>query len=541
MPDDLVPPQQRNLIDRISSFFKKQPIDTGGDEGIVDLLTTERLIVNWQADSIFGSKPDRMAKYRDYDVMDNDLVEISSALDLYADFICANAGDDVGAVFTIEVESGENTRVSDIVEAFDERTDIQDRVWFMARNLVKKGDSFYEIVASADWVEKLKFLAAEEMFINIDPRTRRKIPETPYIQRDLQQWNVIAEFAPWEIVHFKLGEEDYGVDFGLLAKLRRTFRVQRMLEDALVVTRVVRAGQKGVYKIDVTGFGELEAARFIQRVKLINKKARLFSKDGKIKTEQDPLSGIEDIYIPTRRNGGVTDFQIVGGERQLGSIDDVEHFHNKLFAATKVPKAYLGYERDVNSKATLEQQHIAFTRAVRRFRGALLDGLRKIYKVEFLMNGIDPNAFDWRIKFDPVGDADEETKWKIEQLKAQVMVSYANLGIAIPNEWIIRRLFLNLNPAEADELLELMAKEEEQRKKDAEAETEKQFDLQKRMAALQYQNQPQAPAPSVSEPPPAKELESLLKKIQSDEKLMKRVRMVERDIRSLRWGRDGSR
>jgi hypothetical protein len=558
-PNDVVSPKQQSLISKITGLFRGKSIVTLPDEDNIpiDFLTTERANFNWMGDSLFGPKNDRPGKYKDFDTMDSDLVELSSALDLYADFICANAGGEQGAPFTIDVETNVPQKVADVVEAFDERTNIQTRLWFMSRNVVKYGDAFYEIVASEKGIVKLKFLSPYECFVNIDPKTRRRNPEVPYIQRDLSTWGTVAEFAPWEIVHFKVGEDEYGVDYGLLGKLRRTFRIQRMLEDSLVVTRVVRAGQRGIYKIDVTGMGELEAARFIQRVKTINKKQRMFGSDGKIKQELDPLSGLEEIYIPTRRNGGVTDYQVISSDSMRGGIDDVEHFHNKLFAATKVPKAYLGYERDVNSKATLEQQHISFTKAVRRFRSSLADGIKKIYKVEFLLNGIDPNSFDWKVKFADMGDADEQTRWQIELLKAQVLAGFGNVGVLAPKEWIVKRLFLNLTPAEADELIDLMAAAEEQAKADAEAQAaqaqadqekqmQQQFDFQQRMTALQYQGQPPATAPGepaqpgqalpAENPPTPAELASLESAIRNNPELMRKVRRTEAILKQILRG-----
>jgi len=443
--------QKLSLIQKVTRLFKKVT-----PEHLRSLITTERETYRWEDAKLFDPRPDRLSKYDDYDSMDNDIVEISSALDLHADFI-TSVGDEV---YDIEFGEERREREAEIVEELENRLELKPRTWFIARNIIKYGDAFYEVVAAPMMIVKLKFLPQDEIFLNYTKEGRID-NDIPWVQRDREMMQIVAEFAPWEIVHFKVGEEDYGVNYSLLAKMRRTFRILRMLEDTLIVTRVTRANQRGVHKVDVTGMGELEAARFIRRLKIINRRKKYFDSSGKLKTELDPLNQQEDIFIPVRKGGANSDYTVVGGERHLGKIEDVEHFHNKLFAGTKVPKAYLGFERDVNAKATLMQQNVAFTRAVKRSRQALSRGLKKIYKTEFLLRGVDPNSFSWKIKFPALGEADEEARWQIEKLKAECVKIYGEVGMLLPVEWIVKKLFMNLSAQEAETLLDMMGAEDQ--------------------------------------------------------------------------------
>lgn len=490
--------EKLGLVNRISKIFKRY-----SPESFLDIITTERKFTSFETASIFGLSTDRNSKYTDYDRMDTELVELSSSLDLYADFMTVQQNSDLGNAYDIEFIGKSPAKASETVANLDTRTGIQNQVWFMSRNIVKYGDAFYEIVASKDRVESFKFLSPYECFINYDPKTGRKDRKIPYVQRDRQQSRLVAEFAPWEIAHFKIGEEDYGVNYSLFSTLRRTYRILRMLEDSIVVTRVVRAGSKGVYHVDVTGMSELEAARFIRRMKIINRRERLFNAQGKIRTEIDPLAGLEEVYIPIRRStaGSTSSYQVVGGERHLGEIQDVEHFHNKLFAATKVPKAYVGYERDVNSKATLREQQMTFLRAVRRFRGGLAEGIKKIYKVEFILNGYDPNDVEWHLKFPTAADADDQVRWTIESLKAQALTGFMNLGIMLPPEWIVKKIFMNLPPAEADELYQLIKKEEKKQQDLQAQQQQQQMDMQAQAQGTPPGGNPGDPFAGLNLPP----------------------------------------
>jgi len=441
---------KRGLIDKITGMFKKAT-----PEWLANLLTTERQTFRIADAEIFDLGRARLSKYSDYDRMDMEMVELSSAVDLYADWV-TQSGSEAGEVFMLELPGGGKERERKIVKALDNRLELKERVWFIARNTGKYGDAFYELVASKLMIIKLIHLPCKEMFINYDEAGKID-RDIPYYQKESSTDKQIAQFAPWEIVHFKIGEEDYGVNYSIFSKLRRTFRVQKMLEDSMVITRMTRANQQGVYYVDCSGMTEREATRYLRRVKLINRRKRYFDTEGKLKTKFNPLAENEDLYIPVRKGSG-DKFEKIGGERHLGDIKDIEHFHNKLFAATKVPKAFLGYERDVNAKATLVQQNIAFTRAIKRQRFALARGLKKIYRVEFICNGIDPEALDMQIRFPALGEADEEAKWTIAKLRAETTKIYGEIGLQLPVEWIVRKM-LDLTTVEADELIALLGVE----------------------------------------------------------------------------------
>jgi len=449
---------QKQLIDKISALFKRTE-----PEAIP--VTTEQRQTSWNEVRLFKLDNDRLAHYKDYDDMDSDIVEISSSLDVHADFaVSGTTNNELYSCMVDEKSVGSKLdTVNSIIANLEKRTKLKERVWLMVRRIVKSGDCFYEIVCSPQEIVKLKPLPVETIFLNLEDGVVNK--EQPYYQiNELGKPDIY--FAPWEIVHFKAGDGLYGYKYSILKRLRRTYRVLRMLEDTLVVTRVVRANQQGVYEIDVTGMSEREATRYIRKIQLMNKRRPYFDSEGKLRFGDDPLKPREDVYVPVRK-GGVSSFRVIEGDQNLGEITDVEHFHNKLFAGTKVPKAYLGFERDVNAKATLVQQNIAFAREVRRHRIALVGGLKKIYILEFLLAGIDPFSFSWRFKFPPLGDPDEKVRWEIEELKARTLKTYADMGIVIPTEWIVRNLFLNLTPEEADTLLDMMGEgtSEEKKKK----------------------------------------------------------------------------
>ena len=434
-------------MSKLTSLWKSKG---NTDPSELDRATSERLIHEWGSfGSMISLRNERKSKYKDYDEMDREITELSSALDLYADFI-VSGGSASEEVYNVEVKKGQK-KISDTIENLESRLQTKSRIWYIARQVAKYGDAFYEVVINSYNVVKFVRLSPYTIFVN---RTKEGYLDAdhPYIQKGSNLDVVVAEFEPWEITHFKMSEGDYGVDNSIYHNTRRTYKIVRMLEDSALIGRLTRAHQRLVYKIDVTNMGVAEALRYIEKLKKMYKGRKFTDNDGKLRTESNLLKPQEDIWLPVRkeRSAGV---EVIAADPSVRAIADIEHFHNKLFAGTKAPKAYLGFERDVNAKATLTQQHLAFTKAVRRFRHVLALGLRHLYKVEFIMQKIDPNSFEWKLKFPGLGAADDEMKWDIEGMKAQMVSTYRTAGVIIPTDWVIKNIFMDLTPAESDELI----------------------------------------------------------------------------------------
>lgn len=450
--------QQRSdklsLIQRIQNLFRRAyPHETA------EVLTTERPFpFDLTQQTFFPYSNTRQAKYSDYDRMDEEVVEVSAALDVYADFITSSGvGED--RVFRVEyTKADENPEgqefINQIVEKLQGKTDIQNLIWSIARDLVKYGDVFIEIISTDAEIIKLKILPPETMFRASDYPDGKRRDSSSYIQINPFTKGIHAEFANWEIVHIKSGYLDYGVDFSLLRRLRRVFRLHRLLEDLMVVGRVSRTPLRGIHYVDVTGMGAAEAEAFIRKLRSLNRQRRIFDTKGQLSAQADPYTMQEDIYVPIRRGAAGQPFQLLSTDvNYFRAVEDVSYFHSKLFSGTKVPKAYLGFERDVNAKATLIEQSVAFIRCVKRYRGALAEGLKKIIKIQGLLHGRIIADDDIRIVFADIGSPDEHARWSIELMKAQLLSAYRSMGLDLPIEWVLKNLFVTVPQDEIELIL----------------------------------------------------------------------------------------
>ena len=95
---------------------------------------------------------------------------------------------------------------------------------------------------------------------------------------------------------------------------------------------------------------------------------------------------MEDFYLPVRNGDTNTRIDTTPGLTYDG-IQDVEYLREKLFAALKVPKAYLGFEGDLNGKATLAAEDIRFARTIERIQRIIESELTKIALVHLYAQG----------------------------------------------------------------------------------------------------------------------------------------------------------
>jgi len=133
-----------------------------------------------------------------------------------------------------------------------------------------------------------------------------------------------------------------------------------------------------VFKIDVGNIAPNDVPAFMEKARTQLKRNQIVdSNSGRVDLRYNPLSTDEDYFIPTRGEHSSTIESLPGGQ-YTGDIEDLKYIQNKLFAALKIPKSYLGYEEDVGAKATLSQQDVRFSRTIQRIQRVFITELNKI-------------------------------------------------------------------------------------------------------------------------------------------------------------------
>lgn len=355
-------------------------------------------------------------------VISHNTPEIASALDIYADETCAQ--DERGRVLHIH---SENEKIKEVLEElFYDILNVEFNLRSWARNLVKYGDFFlYCDVSPEHGVINVFPIPVNEIL-----REENYDPDDPMAIR--YKWVTMGNktLENWEVIHFRLLGNDAFLPYGssIVEAARRIWRQLILIEDAMLVYRVVRAPERRVFYIDVANIPPENVPMYVEEQRKNLRSSQVIDRaTGRVDLRYNPLSVDEDYFIPVRGGESGTKIDTLAGGQNAAAVEDVAYIQKKLFAALKIPKAYLGYDESLSSKATLAQEDIRFSRTIAVIQKTLLAELNKIAIIHLYSHGFDdedlqnfvlrlPNPSTiaqqqklelWRSKFEIAGSAPE--------------------------------------------------------------------------------------------------------------------------------------
>lgn len=401
---------------------------------------------------------DILTRYQDYYEMD-DYPEISAAINIFADDATQP---DLRHNKKIWISS-ENDRIQEIGERLLHRTlRMDEEIWEIARSTVKTGNDFEEMLVTADGVVGLNFLPPETMrriegrrgehFGFIQDFTGRTgftedefkaLLEKRFNPEDLTSGNADAQlttaFEDWEVVHFRLRGKYRRSIYGhsALEPARWIFKRLTLLEDAALIYRLQRAPERFAFYVDIGDLPPAEGLAHLNRVRQMHKKKKYINPaTGKMDLKYETLTPDDDFFIPVRKGQEGARIETLGAP-QWQSMDDIEYFKNKLFAAIQIPKAYLGDEQGV-VRAVLSSQDVRFARTILRIQNELRSGVSKIFRTHLAALNIDPYSVDYDVHMTVPSSIFELAQ--IEALSAKADLS-ARMGENFSQYWILSELW----------------------------------------------------------------------------------------------------
>ena len=339
---------------------------------------------------VYSGHPNRVDRYNQYENMDMDS-EVNAALDIIAEF-CTQTNTENSTPFELrfkqEPTDTELTIINEQLKNWTSRNDLNRRMFKLFRNTLKYGDQIfirdpetYELY----WTEisnVLKVIVNEsegkkpEQYVikDINPNFENltitadatndiyqrspqsggsgsayTMPNTSYsggTRFDLGMNEKAIEAQ--HIVHFSLTEGlDAAWPFGnsILENVFKVFKQKELLEDAIIIYRVQRAPERRVFKIDVGNMPSHLAMQFVERIKNEIHQRRIPTQSGggtnMMDATYNPLSINEDYYFPQTADGRGSTVETLPGGENLGQIDDLRYFTNKLYRALRIPSSYL--------------------------------------------------------------------------------------------------------------------------------------------------------------------------------------------------------
>ena len=395
-----------NLVDR----YMKLKVSNYGVGGVESAMAYQQV---------------RIDLFRDYDSMDMDPI-LSSALDVYADECTAK--NEQGNILKIHHD---DDNVKQILEnLFYDILNVEFNLWPWTRNLVKYGDFFLELeIADELGIINVMPLSSYEMsrVEGFDPENpqRVKFVYAPYQNPYMAVGQTTKkEFENYEIAHFRLNGDSNFLPYGksMVEGARRVWKQLMLMEDAMLIHRVMRAPEKRIFKVDVGNIPPNEVDNYMQKIINASKKVPFVDeKTGEYNLKYNMMNLIEDYYMPVRGSDNGTSIDTLKG-LEYNMIDDINYLKGKLMAALKIPKAYLGYEEDTNGKATLASMDIRFAKTIERVQRVLISELTKIAIVHLYSQGInDDRLTDFTLELTVPSRIYEQEQVELYNSKVQLI------------------------------------------------------------------------------------------------------------------------
>ena len=411
---------------------------------------------------VYTGHPNRIERYNQYEMMDVD-AEINACLDIIAEF-STQKNEHNKTPFTIEFKQDPSPHEIEILttqlQQWCKLNEMDTRAFKIFRNVIKYGDQVF--VRDPEnfklyWVDMVKVI---KVIVN---ESEGKKPEQ-YVIKDininLQNLTVAqktnTDFAanpatglggtgggtntPYTVPampyntsgsRFTLGQSESAVDakhivhlsltegldrfwpFGqsILENIFKVYKQKELLEDAVLIYRVQRAPERRMFKIDVGNMPSHMAMAFVERIKNEIHQRRipsLYGGQSVVDASYNPLSMNEDYFFPVTADGRGSSVEVLPGGQNLGEIDDLRYFNNRLARGLRVPSSYLPTGPDDNTTplsdgrvGTAMIQEFRFNQYCERLQNYMSLKLDEEFKLFLRWRGFNIDSGLFNLEFNP--------------------------------------------------------------------------------------------------------------------------------------------
>ena len=415
-----------NLVDRYQKIYAG-----AGMSGYSDSLTTKSM---------------RLNLFQDYEAMDADAI-ISSALDIYSDESTMKS--EYGEVLTI---NSDNDQIKKILHnLFYDILNIEFNLWPWIRNMCKYGDFFLKLEID----EKYGITNVVPLPVYDVSRLEGLDPENPEFVKFViesssqasrykrQDSAVKEELENFQVAHFRLLSDSNYLPYGKsqIEGARKIFKQLTLMEDAMLIHRIMRAPEKRVFKLDIGNIPPAEVDNYMQQVINKMKKTPIIDETtGDYNLRYNMQNITEDFFLPVRGGDSGTSIDSLPG-LTYEATEDIEYLKNKLLSSLRIPKAFLGFEENVGSKATLAAEDVRFARTIERIQRISISELTKIAIVHLYAQGYqDSDLINFDLKLTSPSTIYEQEKIELWDSKTRLASSMIQDGL-LSSEWIYKNIF----------------------------------------------------------------------------------------------------
>jgi hypothetical protein len=335
----------------------------------------------------------------------------------------------------------------------------------------------------------------EEFFIYNEKGLIATVPSTATSAQGIK-------IAPDSITYCTSGLLDLDRNM-VLSHLNKAIKVVnqlRMVEDSLVIYRMTRAPERRIFYIDVGNLPKAKAEQYVKSImNQYRNKVTYDASTGEIRDEKKTMSMLEDFWMPRREGGKGTEITTLDGGQNLGEINDINYFQNKLYQALNVPLSRMKPETGMNfgRQAEITRDELKFNKFISRLRRKFAELFDDLLKTQLVLKGV-MSAEEWdKIKEDIYYEFTQDS-YTTEAKESEILRNRLDLlntivphvGTYFSREYVY------------DKILHMTEDDVEDMKADIANDT----DLQQQLAAQQQQEQPvqalQGPAQQQQQPAP---------------------------------------
>jgi len=473
---------------------------------------------------VYTGHPNRIQRYFQYDQMDSDS-EINAALDILAEFSTQKNTENetpFDLVFKDETTEHEVKLLKKALQQWTKSNKFNKRIFRIFRNALKYGDCFFvrdpetqkwlyidnakvdRIVVNESEGKKPEQYVIRDINPNLQRLSATQItPNQTYggggttgggtaaygssyanagatnnmsgfaggnaggrFYKTMNAYNINAE----HVIHMSMSD---GLDnlfpFGqsVLEQVFKVYKQKELLEDAIIIYRVQRAPERRVFYIDVGNMPTHLAMQFVERVKNEINQRRIPSASGGanfIDATYNPMSINEDYFFPQTAEGRGSKVDTLPGGTNLGEIDDLRFFTNKLFRGLRIPSSYLptgaedgGQQYNDGRVGTAYIQELRFNKYCARLQSMLAETFDSEFKLWVKNKGYNIDNGMFEIKLNPPQNFAQYRQTEMDQSRVNTFTAVADLPY-MSKRFALKR-YLGLSEEEMARNAELWAEE----------------------------------------------------------------------------------
>jgi len=473
---------------------------------------------------VYTGHPNRIQRYFQYDQMDSDS-EINAALDILAEFSTQKNTENetpFDLVFKDETTEHEVKLLKKALQQWTKTNMFNKRIFRIFRNALKYGDCFFvrdpetqkwlyidnakvdRIVVNESEGKKPEQYVIRDINPNLQRLSATQItPNQTYggaggggagagmggqayanqgaqssmsgyaggnaggrFYKTMNAYNINAE----HVIHMSMSD---GLDnlfpFGqsVLEQVFKVYKQKELLEDAIIIYRVQRAPERRVFYIDVGNMPTHLAMQFVERVKNEINQRRIPSSSGGsnfIDATYNPMSINEDYFFPQTAEGRGSKVDTLPGGTNLGEIDDLRFFTNKLFRGLRIPSSYLptgaedgGQQYNDGRVGTAYIQELRFNKYCARLQSMMAETFDSEFKLWIKGKGYNIDNGMFEIKLNPPQNFAQYRQTEMDQSRVGTFTQVADLPY-MSKRFALKR-YLGLSEEEMARNAELWAEE----------------------------------------------------------------------------------